>query len=367
MIGFIVIFFFVLIFLSIVAAIFDGLLSLFRPPSETRNERYTPPAPPPQPKPIATIPQVQMVKVTNRDREEKLVWINEQLNIESNYSNVADLVSRRSIGSIGYSDLLKCREWRMKRLEILIRDQFTCQDCGRRGTSLDVHHKEYERDLLPWMYADSIYVSLCKSCHRSRHDNELIPVYKRLNGRLVETTTADMFCSRCCGSGYLPEFKHVEDGICFACRGDSVKSSIFEKGLKQLRRSELEGWQSDQYDQIRSMVLEIPTSQFNSSIKGLFTGTDLTVDEGGLMRRTCESCGKKVWSRTGVKICQDCISGKGKSKERTGTVSNTANQSPRKGTESTVKKVGYCSNCNKKLRGNIYKKYCTECYRKGYS
>jgi hypothetical protein len=31
-----------------------------------------------------------------------------------------------------------------------------------------------------------------------------------------------------------------------------------------------------------------------------------------------------------------------------------------------VQKVGYCSNCGKKLRGNIHKKHCTECYHNGY-
>lgn len=39
----------------------------------------------------------------------------------------------------------------------------------------------------------------------------------------------------------------------------------------------------------------------------------------------------------------------------------------RKSSSDSESKVGYCSNCNKKLRGNIYKKYCTECYHKGYS
>jgi hypothetical protein len=34
--------------------------------------------------------------------------------------------------------------------------------------------------------------------------------------------------------------------------------------------------------------------------------------------------------------------------------------------KTTGKKVGYCENCDKKLRGNIHKKHCTECYHKGY-
>ena len=39
---------------------------------------------------------------------------------------------------------------------------------------------------------------------------------------------------------------------------------------------------------------------------------------------------------------------------------------PIKSIESRNSQVGYCSNCNKKLRGNIYKNTCTECYHKGY-
>jgi hypothetical protein len=26
-------------------------------------------------------------------------------------------------------------------------------------------------------------------------------------------------CTRCNGTGYLPQFKHIEGGVCFKCRG----------------------------------------------------------------------------------------------------------------------------------------------------
>lgn len=35
------------------------------------------------------------------------------------------------------------------------------------------------------------------------------------DGNSVNTNS----CSRCSGSGYLPEFSHVEGGVCFRCRG----------------------------------------------------------------------------------------------------------------------------------------------------
>lgn len=34
-----------------------------------------------------------------------------------------------------------------------------------------------------------------------------------------KSLTTSVPCYRCGGTGYLPEFKHVEGGICFRCRG----------------------------------------------------------------------------------------------------------------------------------------------------
>lgn len=31
-------------------------------------------------------------------------------------------------------------------------------------------------------------------------------------------------CKRCNGSGYIPEYKHVQDGICFSCWGTGDKT-----------------------------------------------------------------------------------------------------------------------------------------------
>lgn len=58
----------------------------------------------------------------------------------------------------------------------------------------------------------------------------------------------------------------------------------------------------------------------------------------------CTVCNKKLRGNIHKKKCYECYTN--------GITTN--------------KKVGHCSNCNKKLRGNIYKKHCTECYRNGY-
>ncbi len=33
-------------------------------------------------------------------------------------------------------------------------------------------------------------------------------------------------CYRCHGTGYFPEYNHVEDGICFRCRGAKYEQLI---------------------------------------------------------------------------------------------------------------------------------------------
>ena len=37
-----------------------------------------------------------------------------------------------------YEELLKEKEWEVKRYEILARDNYTCQDCGCRGINNDI-------------------------------------------------------------------------------------------------------------------------------------------------------------------------------------------------------------------------------------
>lgn len=68
-----------------------------------------------------------------------------------------------------YSDKLKSPKWQKKRLEMLERDNFTCQCCGDTETMLHVHHKKYEWQRLPWEYPDSGLITVCNHCHLAIH------------------------------------------------------------------------------------------------------------------------------------------------------------------------------------------------------
>ena len=79
-----------------------------------------------------------------------------------------------------YSSMLRDRRWQKRRLEILQRDEFTCQNCASENDAvqLHVHHKAYLPQTPPWQYPDELLVTLCEECHRAetatKQQNEIL-------------------------------------------------------------------------------------------------------------------------------------------------------------------------------------------------
>lgn len=61
------------------------------------------------------------------------------------------------------SEIYKSPEWQKRRLEILNRDNFTCQLCGDTKTQLQIHHIEYGDN--PLTTPSDKLVTLCEDCH----------------------------------------------------------------------------------------------------------------------------------------------------------------------------------------------------------
>lgn len=67
---------------------------------------------------------------------------------------------------MNYSEQLKSPKWQKKRLEIMQRDNFTCQLCGDKETTLNVHHINYIYSKKCWEYKNKELITLCEHCHK---------------------------------------------------------------------------------------------------------------------------------------------------------------------------------------------------------
>lgn len=85
---------------------------------------------------------------------------------------------------------------------------------------LNIHHEYYIRGLMPWEYDNDSLITLCQDCHMKVHSSHPTPIYKSLIAKQLDGIA--QICSRCGGSGYLPQYKHVEGGVCFKCNGEGV-------------------------------------------------------------------------------------------------------------------------------------------------
>lgn len=81
---------------------------------------------------------------------------------------------------MNYSERLKDPRWQRKRLEILQRSDFSCEECGDTTKTLHVHHKIYRKGAQPWEYENHELQSLCVGCHEAASD-----LRKRLDSALA--------------------------------------------------------------------------------------------------------------------------------------------------------------------------------------
>jgi len=74
---------------------------------------------------------------------------------------------------MGYKDDLKTAHWQKRRLEVLEKANWLCEDCGAGGdTQLQVHHTVYIQGRRAWEYGDEFLMSVCDTCHKQRQGFE---------------------------------------------------------------------------------------------------------------------------------------------------------------------------------------------------
>lgn len=134
---------------------------------------------------------------------------------------------------ISYDDQLQDQRWKTKRQEILQRDNHMCQMCSSKGSldnPLEVHHRYYLYPSYAWQYNSDALITLCARCHTLIHltISPLSYAYNQKRELVIMNFTP---CIRCLGAGYFREYKHVENGICFRCRGERFEELIDKKEI----------------------------------------------------------------------------------------------------------------------------------------
>ena len=185
-------------------------------------------------------------------------------------ATLAQLEAQYADQYIPYQVLLETQEWKIKRATIVKRDEGKCTKCGCPPTNnvwhdgkmyyllsvprdpneliklgafmyrgdelgdeiheldaaviLHVHHLYYVKSKRPWEYKNDALTTLCNDCHLKIHQTEVIPVYEVVGG--VKIKIPAQTCGRCHGAGYFPQYKKVENGVCFQCRGTRYTNLI---------------------------------------------------------------------------------------------------------------------------------------------
>lgn len=78
---------------------------------------------------------------------------------------------RKQYKETDYSKKLRDPRWQKKRLEIMQRDEFTCQSCFDSESTLNVHHTYYTKGNEPWDYPTGSLVTLCEYCHQEETED----------------------------------------------------------------------------------------------------------------------------------------------------------------------------------------------------
>lgn len=50
------------------------------------------------------------------------------------------------------------------------RDLFTCQKCGNKSETLNVHHRHYLTGRDPWDYPGELLITVCQPCHHQEEN-----------------------------------------------------------------------------------------------------------------------------------------------------------------------------------------------------
>lgn len=84
---------------------------------------------------------------------------------------------------------------------------------------IQLHHKLYFWNKLPWEYERKYLMTLCYECHKDEHRDNQIYLYQ---DETMQYRREIPICWKCDGTGYLKEYNHIDYGNCWACDGAGI-------------------------------------------------------------------------------------------------------------------------------------------------
>ena len=143
-----------------------------------------------------------------------------------------------------YSEKLRDPRWQKKRLQILERDAWTCQECYDTEATLHVHHRYYTKGAEPWEYDDAALQTLCEDCHQTEREfrpeaeKELLDAMRRSFGF---SDTAEL--ARCIRVGVELTPQHhqpsvIISAICHALAYPEMQAAVIEMYFARIKARE---------------------------------------------------------------------------------------------------------------------------------
>jgi len=143
-----------------------------------------------------------------------------------------------------YQDQIKSPKWQKKRLEILKRDEFTCQECGNKEQTLHIHHKHYNKGAKIWEYEGWELTTLCETCHSKTHDKiENKPIDKTkesITNWLSDLNDKELQDLLSILEGYVQFIKNSFDYNVLSLIDDLILRSHLFDGLKDIIDKEIQ-------------------------------------------------------------------------------------------------------------------------------
>jgi 5-methylcytosine-specific restriction endonuclease McrA len=81
-------------------------------------------------------------------------------------------MSKRNTSTSAFFAKYKHPNWQKKRLEVMEKADFECENCGDKDATLNVHHRFYVSGRDPWEYDVDELVCLCEDCHKYQHTKD---------------------------------------------------------------------------------------------------------------------------------------------------------------------------------------------------